>query len=167
MIFSHAKVMRYFKGFKGRKKGYDLGRELMDSESGKIQLSLSVNSKIKDELLINGTDAVGFGCLAGNCKFMSSYPYDSIHTFTGILAAHSHDFELVYEQAEDEIAAINMAVGASYAGSSKHCSHIGKWIYLWKKEWSLAGMIETPVVIYIGQRPGPAVGLPPAPVRKI
>lgn len=148
------------KDLKAGKKGYDLGRELMDSESGKIQLSLSVNSKIKDELLINGTDAVGFGCLAGNCKFMSSYPMTPSTPLQEFLAAHSHDFELVYEQAEDEIAAINMAVGASYAGARSIVATSGSGFALMEEGVGLAGMIETPVVIYIGQRPGPAVGLP-------
>jgi len=142
------------------KAGYDLGRELRDSESGKIQLSLSVNSKIKDELLINGTDAVGFGCLAGNCRFMASYPMTPSTPLQGFLAAHANDFELIYEQAEDEIAAINMAVGASYAGARSIVATSGSGFALMEEGVGLAGMIETPVVIYIGQRPGPAVGLP-------
>ena len=145
---------------KAGEAGYDIGMELMDSISGKNQLKLSVNSEVKDELLINGTDAVGFGCLAGGCRFMSSYPMTPSTPLQGFLAAHANDFELIYEQAEDEIAAINMALGASYAGARSIVATSGSGFALMEEGVGLAGMIETPVVIYLAQRPGPAVGLP-------
>lgn len=145
---------------KAGEAGYDIGRELMDFISGKNQLKLSVNLEVKDELFINGTDAVGFGCLAGGCRFMSSYPMTPSTPLQGFLAAHANDFELIYEQAEDEIAAINMALGASYAGARSIVATSGSGFALMEEGVGLAGMIETPVVVYIAQRPGPAVGLP-------
>ena len=148
------------KDLKAGEAGYEMGRELLNSQSGKINLSISGKSEVKDELLINGTDAVGFGCLAGGCKFMSSYPMTPSTPLQGFLAANANDFELIYEQAEDEIAAINMAIGASYAGARSIVATSGSGFALMEEGVGLAGMIETPVVIYIGQRPGPAVGLP-------
>lgn len=145
---------------KAGEAGYNIGRELIDSSSDINQLKLSVSSDVKDELLINGTDAVGFGCLAGGCRFMSSYPMTPSTPLQGFLAANAHDFELIYEQAEDEIAAINMALGASYAGARSIVATSGSGFALMEEGVGLAGMIETPVVIYIAQRPGPAVGLP-------
>lgn len=67
---------------------------------------------------------------------------------------------MIFEQAEDEIAAINMALGASYAGARSMVATSGSGFALMEEAVGLSGMIETPVVIYIGQRPGPAVGLP-------
>jgi 2-oxoglutarate ferredoxin oxidoreductase subunit alpha len=64
------------------------------------------------------------------------------------------------EQAEDEIAAINMAIGASYAGAPAIVPTSGGGFALMTEGVSLAGMTETPVVVVIGQRPGPATGLP-------
>jgi len=67
---------------------------------------------------------------------------------------------VVAEQAEDEIAAINMALGASYAGAPAMVCTSGGGYALMTEGVSLAGITETPVVIVIAQRPGPATGLP-------
>lgn len=153
------------KDLKAGEAGYSIGKHLMESETGKsetdtIHISLQGESSVRDELLINGTDAVGFGCLAGECRFMSSYPMTPSTPLQNFLAGNAHEFELVYEQAEDEIAAINMALGASYAGARSIVATSGSGFALMEEGVGLAGMIETPVVIYLGQRPGPAVGLP-------
>jgi len=148
------------KDLKAGEAGYNIGKGLMESEKAPIHLSLHGKSSVRDELLINGTDAMGFGCLAGECRFMSSYPMTPSTPLQTFLASNAHDFELVYEQAEDEIAAINMALGASYAGARSIVATSGSGFALMEEGVGLSGMIETPVVICIGQRPGPAVGLP-------
>jgi 2-oxoglutarate ferredoxin oxidoreductase subunit alpha len=82
---------------------------------------------------------------------------------TGILSfmsTYSKEFEVVAEQSEDEISAINMAIGAWYAGGRGMITTSGGGFALMEEGVSLAGMAETPVVIHIGQRPGPATGLP-------
>jgi len=82
---------------------------------------------------------------------------------TGImnyLAEKSTDYPVVIEQAEDEIAAINMALGASYAGVRALTATSGGGFSLMVEGLSLAGMTETPLVLIIGMRPGPATGLP-------
>ncbi len=82
---------------------------------------------------------------------------------TGIitsLAQHSKDWGVFTEQAEDEIAAVNMAIGASYAGARSMTATSGGGFALMTEGISLAGMTETPVVIVLAQRPGPATGLP-------
>jgi 2-oxoglutarate ferredoxin oxidoreductase subunit alpha len=69
-------------------------------------------------------------------------------------------FEVFTEQAEDEISAVNMAIGASFAGARAMTATSGGGFALMVEAVSLAGMIETPLVIVLGQRPGPATGLP-------
>jgi 2-oxoglutarate ferredoxin oxidoreductase subunit alpha len=76
------------------------------------------------------------------------------------LQAAADDMGLVVEQAEDEIAAINMAIGASYAGVPAMVATAGGGFALMVEGVSLAGMTETPIFIVVGQRPGPATGLP-------
>ncbi|MBN2269433.1 MAG: hypothetical protein JXN61_02400, partial [Sedimentisphaerales bacterium] len=70
------------------------------------------------------------------------------------------DFGIVVEQAEDEIAAINMALGAWYAGARAMVTTSGGGFALMAEGLSLAGMIESPLVAHLAQRPGPATGLP-------
>ncbi|HEX7468627.1 MAG TPA: 2-oxoacid:acceptor oxidoreductase subunit alpha [Methanobacterium sp.] len=139
-------------------KGYEIGKELVDS--GRINIQIEKNSKVLDEILLDGTEAVGLGCIAGGCKFMSSYPMTPSTPLQVFMAANSEKFGMIFEQAEDEIAAINMAIGGFYAGARSMVATSGSGFALMEEAVGLSGMIETPIVIYIGQRPGPAVGLP-------
>jgi 2-oxoglutarate ferredoxin oxidoreductase subunit alpha len=76
------------------------------------------------------------------------------------LASHSNEFEIVVDQAEDEIAAINKTVAAWYSGARAIASTSGGGFALMTEGVSLAAMTETPIVIHIAQRPAPATGLP-------
>ena len=139
-------------------KGYEIGKGLIDS--GRIKVEIEKNSEVNDELLLDGTVAVGLGCIAGGCKFMASYPMTPSTPLQVFMAANSKEFDMVFEQAEDEIAAINMGLGGFYAGARSMVATSGSGFALMEEAVGLSGMIETPIVIYIGQRPGPAVGLP-------
>lgn len=111
-------------------------------------------------LLMNGIDAVGMGGLAGGCNFVSSYPMSPSTGLLVFYARQAIDFGVVVEQAEDEISAVNMALGAWYAGGKALVTTSGGGFALMVEGLSLAGAIESPLVIHIGQRPGPATGLP-------
>ena len=139
-------------------KGYEIGVEL--SSSGKIIINLSKDSTVHDEIIISGGEAVSMGAIAGGCNFVSSYPMTPSTPVLTFLARHSKEFNIVVEQAEDEIAAINMAIGAWYAGARGMVTTSGGGFALMVEGLSLAGMIESPIVIHLAQRPGPATGLP-------
>ncbi len=140
------------------KKGYEIGTQLLNS--GKIEFAMRSSPKVKDENLLNGAEAVGLGALAGGCKFLSSYPMSPSTGVMVFLSQQMEYFDIVVEQAEDEISAINMTIGASYAGARSMVTTSGGGFALMIEGVSLAGMLETPVVIHLGQRPGPATGLP-------
>ena len=72
----------------------------------------------------------------------------------------SEEWGIVVEQAEDEIAAVNMAIGASFAGARSMTATAGGGFALMVEGISLAAMTETPIVVMVGQRPAPATGLP-------
>ncbi|UYP01134.1 2-oxoacid:acceptor oxidoreductase subunit alpha [Oceanotoga sp. DSM 15011] len=147
------------KNIQAIEKGYDEGKKLYSSEDLKIQIKN--NEETKDNLLINGNDAVALGALAGGCDSIFSYP---MTPGTGVLlslANFSQKFDdILVEQAEDEIAAINMAIGGWYAGARSMVTTSGGGFSLMEEGVSLAGMLESPMVIHIAQRPGPATGLP-------
>jgi 2-oxoglutarate/2-oxoacid ferredoxin oxidoreductase subunit alpha len=111
-------------------------------------------------MLINGTLAVAAGALMSGCKFYSAYPMTPSTGIMVYLAGKAAEYNIVVEQAEDEISAINMALGASYAGVRAMTGTSGGGFALMTEGLSLAGMTETPIVIAEGQRPGPATGLP-------
>lgn len=124
------------------------------------KIVLEKDSTLSSQILLNGSEAVALGCMAGGCKFISSYPMTPSTAVQTFLAEHGSEVGLVYEQAEDEIAALNMALGASYAGAPSMVATSGSGFALMTEAVGLSGMMEIPVVIYIGMRPGPAVGLP-------
>jgi 2-oxoglutarate ferredoxin oxidoreductase subunit alpha len=100
------------------------------------------------------------GAIAGGCNFIAAYPMSPSTGVLVFLAKHASQFGLIAEQAEDEIAAINMALGAWYAGARAMVSTSGGGFALMTEGVSLAGMLESPIVIHLAQRPGPATGLP-------
>jgi 2-oxoglutarate ferredoxin oxidoreductase subunit alpha len=111
-------------------------------------------------LVMNGNEAIAMGALSAGVKFCSFYPMTPSTSIALNLAAQANRMGLVVEQAEDEIAAINMAIGASFAGAPSMVPTSGGGFALMTEAVSLAGMTETPVVIVVAQRPGPATGLP-------
>ena len=111
-------------------------------------------------LMMNGNEAIALGAITAGIKFYSFYPMTPATSIGLTLAAWAKDMRLVVEQAEDEIAAINMALGASFAGAPSMVGTSGGGFALMVEGVSLAAMTETPVVIVVGQRPAPATGLP-------
>lgn len=113
-----------------------------------------------NKILINGNEAVALGTLAAGCKFYSAYPMTPSTSIMNYLASRMIDAEVVVEQAEDEIAAINMAIGASFAGVRAMTGTSGGGFALMVEGLGLSGMLEVPLVIAEIQRPGPTTGFP-------
>jgi len=111
-------------------------------------------------LTLNGNEALALGALSGGVKFCAFYPMSPSTSIMVNLAQHAEKMGLVVEQAEDEIAAINMAIGASFSGSRSLTATSGGGFALMTEGVSLSAMTETPVVVVVAQRPGPATGLP-------
>lgn len=111
-------------------------------------------------LLINGNEALALGAATGGINFCPFYPMSPATTVALSLADWAVQAGLIVEQAEDEIAAINMAIGAAYGGAPALVPTSGGGFALMVEGVSLAAMTETPVVIAVVQRPGPATGLP-------
>lgn len=110
--------------------------------------------------LISANEAIPLAAAYAGCRFMSAYPMTPSTGIINFLAKEQKRLGVFTEQAEDEIAAINMAIGASYAGARSMTATSGGGFALMVEGISLAGMTETPLVIILAQRPGPATGLP-------
>jgi 2-oxoglutarate/2-oxoacid ferredoxin oxidoreductase subunit alpha len=108
----------------------------------------------------DGNQALALGAILGGCQFMAGYPMTPATSIMDYFSKAASGLPIHFEQAEDEIAAINMVLGASYAGVRSMAATSGGGFALMQEAVSLAGMTETPVVIVVSQRPGPATGLP-------
>ena len=115
---------------------------------------------LQPKMLIAGVDAIAIGAIASGVKFYSAYPMTPSTGIMNYIAGKEAQYGIIVEQAEDEIAAINMALGASFAGVRAMTGTSGGGFALMVEGLSLAGITETPIVIALGQRPGPATGLP-------
>jgi 2-oxoglutarate ferredoxin oxidoreductase subunit alpha len=125
-----------------------------------LKCNFSVAKLSEPKILLSGVEAIGFGALASGCKFYAAYPMTPSTGIMNYLASKEKEYSIVVEQAEDEIAAINMALGASFAGVRAMTGTSGGGFALMVEGLSLAAMTETPIVIALGQRPGPATGFP-------
>ncbi len=139
-------------------EGYRRGKKLRDDRE--LVFHLEKDAGFEDRVLIKGTEAVAMGAIAGGCNFISSYPMSPSTGVLAFFASQAEDLGLVVEQAESEISAINMSLGAWYAGGRGMVTTSGGGFALMVEGLSLCGMIETPAVIHLAQRPGPATGLP-------
>ena len=135
--------------------GYGYARE-----HKKLTKTLRPVNDIPRRMLLNGNEAIALGAMAGGCKFIAGYPMTPASAIMEYMASKSKDFNIVAVHVEDEIAAINMAVGAGYTGVRSMVATSGGGFCLMVEGLALAGMTETPVVIVLGQRPGPATGMP-------
>ena len=131
-----------------------MGYDLIESKH-KMQ-----GNDLSDHILINGNNAIALGAIAGGLDFYSAYPMTPATSIMTYLAKKKVETGMVVDQAEDEIAAINFAIGASYAGARAMTGSSGGGVSLMVEAFGLAGITETPIVIVDSQRPGPATGLP-------
>ena len=143
---------------KGNKDSAMAGKEYAMTHCARCSFSPAPQSGPK--MLINGVEAIAFGAVASGCKFYSAYPMTPSTGIMNYMAGKEKEYGIIVEQAEDEIAAINMALGASFAGVRAMTGTAGGGFALMVEGLSLAAMTETPVVIALGQRPAPATGLP-------
>ncbi|MBF0408150.1 MAG: 2-oxoacid:acceptor oxidoreductase subunit alpha [Candidatus Riflebacteria bacterium] len=128
--------------------------------SGKVPFAFPERPPKLLPLFMTGAEAVALGAIAGGCNFVSSYPMSPSTGVLTFLAQHARELGIAVEQAEDEISAANMVLGAWYAGARGLATTSGGGFSLMTEAISLAGMIESPMVIHLAQRPGPATGLP-------
>ncbi|MCK5576959.1 MAG: 2-oxoacid:acceptor oxidoreductase subunit alpha [Dehalococcoidales bacterium] len=136
--------------------GYEHAR---DNYKGDFNRRISVIGGDR-RMLLTGNEAIASAAIAAGCKFVSAYPMTPSTSIMEYMAARAKDFNLVVVQPEDEIAAINMAIGAGYAGVRALTATSGSGFCLMVEGLGLAGITETPLVVVDAQRPGPAVGLP-------
>lgn len=145
------------KNIRAAKTGFDLALAAKLPFNDFLKLE-----KIKGEekILITGNEAAGLGVLSAGCKFYVAYPMTPATSILHLLAKQERNYQMIVKQAEDEIAVINMAIGASFAGVRSMCGTSGGGFALMNESLSFAGIAEIPLVIVLSQRPGPATGLP-------
>jgi len=132
------------------RRAYDESREIMKVEP-LPQKFLPV---------VGGNEAAGFGLIKAGLNNYVAYPMTPTSSLLHFLAAMQSEFDMKVIHPENEIAVILMALGFAYVGQKAAVGTSGGGFCLMTEALSLAGMAELPVVIVLGQRPGPSTGLP-------
>ncbi len=137
------------------KAGFDFVRQNFKQSS----LPKIVKKEVK-QILLGGGEAVGMGAIKAGVKFAAIYPMTPINAIMNYLSSKAHEYNLVVKEPEDEIAGVNMAIGASFAGVRSIAATSGGGFSLMTEGLGLAAQTETPLVVIEGMRPGPATGMP-------
>ena len=137
------------------RKGRDYVRDEYDHEFG-----YDLECTDEDYVLLNGDEAIGMGALAAGCKFYAGYPITPATDVMEYLTGRIDQFGGKVVQAEDELAAINLALGAARAGARSMTATSGPGIDLMTETFGLVGTSETPLVICDVMRAGPSTGMP-------
>ncbi len=145
---------------KAADKGFEIAANLIRNSKIKREFMLKRNFDVINDYLLDGREAVALGAIAGGANYVTFYPMAPSTGVGTFLAQHGLDFSIIVDQSEDEISVINKAIGASYTGARSFVSTSGGGFSLMCEGVSLAGMMELPIVILVGQRPGPATGMP-------
>lgn len=137
-------------------KGFLLGLQLRS----RAPVVVAPGEGGKGALLIDGNSALALGLLAGGLTFFAAYPMTPASPILHFLAEIQRDLGIIAFQPESELAAINMAIGAAYAGARAAVATSGGGFSLMVEALGQAAMTETPIVIVNVQRPGPSTGMP-------
>lgn len=121
---------------------------------------LAPSSQGKKRLFLHGNDAIALGAVVAGCRLVAAYPItpatDILYSLLKLLPKYGG----VVMQAEDEMAACQMAVGSNFAGVRAMTSTSGPGFSLMTETLGLSGVSETPLVVVDVQRAGPSTGMP-------
>ena len=139
---------------KAAKEGYD--HYLQNFK----KLNVTLKTSSKKFYLISGGESLALGAVNAGMKMYVAYPMTPASSALHYLAEHEKDFKIFVKIPEDEISAVNMAIGANYAGVRAMTGSSGGGFSLMVEALGMSGMMEVPLVIYESQRAGPSTGLP-------
>jgi len=137
--------------------GYE---EVIKNYSSFLKNFLVEKNEKKEQLVLSGNDSFSLGAVLADCRFYSAYPMTPSSSVLHTLASWQEKTGMIVRHAEDEIAVINNALGASFAGVRAAVGTSGGGFSLMVESLSFAGVAEIPIVIFLAQRPGPATGMP-------
>lgn len=135
-------------------KAVDLGYEMVSSKY------ISVTQVGPEKMIVSGNEAFGLGAIAGGMRIASFYPMTPASSLFHFLINVRDKAKIYVIQAEDEIAAANIAIGVNYAGVRAMTGTSGGGFALMTETVSMVGLAETPMVYFVSQRVGPSTGMP-------
>lgn len=137
----------------------DINKEAFHMGYDQLERQYDLEKREDNRILINGNQGIALGAIAAGCKYYCGYPMTPSTSIMTYISSKADEMEILVDQIEDEVGALNMVMGASYAGLRAMTASSGGGFALMTEALSAAGMMEIPVVLVNAQRPGPATGL--------
>jgi 2-oxoglutarate ferredoxin oxidoreductase subunit alpha len=141
-------------------RGFDAGVEHARGMAAEVPVAPFSYRAGQPLLLLSGNEAVSLGALYAGCRFFAGYPITPSTEILQFLSEWLPVYGGTFVQAEDELAALGLVIGASLAGSKAMTATSGPGLSLMAEMMGLAAMSEVPAVIVDVQRGGPATGIP-------
>jgi len=129
-------------------------------DTGDHDFGYDLETTDNDYVLLNGDEAIGMGAIAAGCRYYAGYPITPATDVMEYLKGRVEQYGGHVVQAEDELSAINMALGAARAGARSMTATSGPGIDLMAESFGLVATTETPLVICNVMRSGPSTGMP-------
>ncbi len=136
------------------------GRDYVRDSYADREFGYDLECTDADYVLLNGDEAIGMGAIAGGCRFYAGYPITPATDVMEYLTGRIERWGGHVVQAEDELSAINVALGAARAGARAMTATSGPGIDLMTETFGLVATSETPLVICNVMRSGPSTGMP-------
>lgn len=152
-------VTGYFGDDPKNPEAFEIGYEWASQNVKEIYID-KPKSNGKKETIVDGNEAFGWGLIKGGCNFFAAYPMTPATGVLHFLAKNQDRLGIKVVHPEDEIAVANEATGASIAGGRAAVATSGGGFALMSEAVSFGGMAGVGVVYFVGQRPGPATGMP-------
>jgi len=137
-------------------RGWEVAREAHCD----FPFHLAVRDDQPPTIIADGNEALAMGALAAGIGMYAAYPMTPATSVLHVMAKHADAAGVVVKHTEDEIAAINMCIGAAFGGTRTMCATSGGGFSLMVEALGFAGISESAIVVGLLTRPGPATGLP-------
>ena len=141
-------------------KALEMGLNLDLGEIKPLEITFKADESWKESMIVAGNAAITLGSISAGVKVYYGYPMTPSSSILTFHANFAKEMGLVVKQAEDEITAVQMAAGSMFMGTRALVATSGGGYDLMTETISMVGMTETPLVCILGQRPGPATGMP-------
>jgi len=140
--------------------GFDAGVEYVQNELEKIDEIDFTYTPTEPKVVMEGNETFAYGALYAGCRFFGGYPITPSSEVMEWMSRELPRYGGTMVQAEDELAAIGLIIGASFAGEKSMTSTSGPGLSLMSEQIGLASISEIPIVILDVQRGGPSTGIP-------
>ncbi|MEK9134761.1 MAG: 2-oxoacid:acceptor oxidoreductase family protein [Patescibacteria group bacterium] len=149
-----------FKAFEEEfKEKAEMAKTAIEEGYNSIEIKEKLVKNGKEKYLLSGNEGLSLGAIAAGMDIYIAYPMTPATSILSFLAKRQLEQNILVLQLENEIAVVDAAIGASFVGAKTMVGTSGGGFALMTESLSLAGMVELPLVIFLGQRTAPSTGV--------